>query len=563
MGSRATKLLTIAFGAIAGALPLGLALVYLRREDGVEAACDEGVVRVLGLGYTGVLRGLDALVTSRGSIASAVLVGVATFVVAKRLVQTLAPGALGLALALAASVLASTTYPAQLEAVLVSGNALGALLVFAPLALVMEGAPLALVFAALSLALTYDFAIAACAIAGLATSMALSRAKPRPRDALGFAVGAIPIAWMVWRRNVAAEVSLDAGALASPLGEDAVAAPRTVALAIAHAELGVIALAFAAVGVFVVMRSRVTRPAASGLVAIAVVGAAACAVGAPAGPERFSGALIAALAATSVLAACGMAIVASWVANAKIPFARASATMIVLLEIAVPVRVADDATLAMSKRDASATARWNARVFGELPRDAVLLLPTPRLFLRARAAHATGALRDDVLVLPTFGLGSRATSLAIAREPLVSPLVRDLALYGAPEEFTLSQLAAARPTLIAFDPRWDKRFARHIVPEHAFDHYFVEPRGAPERLKAFAQLDLHESSARLALATRDLLRARAMGAAATGEREWADATTLELRRTNPLDPIGMELSRRIAQTRGPVDVVDLAGRLSK
>ena len=57
----------------------------------------------------------------------------------------------------------------------------------------------------------------------------------------------------------------------------------------------------------------------------------------------------------------------------------------------------------------------------------------------------------------------------IAREPLVAPLVRDLALYGAPEELSLSQLAATRPLLVAFDPRWDKRFARHLVPQGAFD----------------------------------------------------------------------------------------------
>jgi len=250
-----------------------------------------------------------------------------------------------------------------------------------------------------------------------------------------------------------------------------------------------------------------------------------------------------------ILAACGMAWVVSFVAKAKVPFAKASAAMIVLLELAIPVRVADDTSLAMARAGSDATAKWNARTFADLPHDAVLLLPSARLFLRARAAAAMGAVRPDVIVLPTFGLGSRAMSHELTREALLGPVVRDLALYGAPEEFSLSQLAATRPLFVAFDARWDKLFARHLVPRQAFDRYFVEPRGGIERLKAFTPLDeptMHDFAASLPLAdaTRDLLSARAVAATATGEREYADAAIAELGRIAPNDSLVAELTKR-------------------
>lgn len=557
----------MAFGVASGAIPLAFAIVHARASSGIEAACDEGVVRVLGHGYTGVLRGLDAFVTARGPVVCAALLGVVTFVVARRLVRAAAPSSpvLALVLATVAAALASTTFPAQREAAIVSGGTLGALLVMLPCALALEGAPAIATFASLGLAATYDVPVASTATSALVVLLVASRTRVKPIWVGAMIVGAIPLAWMAWRRSVAPEASLDVAPFANAMGEGAEHGARTIAVTIARSELGVIALAFAALGAFVAMRSRVTRAAGASLAAIVLVGAAMTALGAPAGPARFSGALLAMLASLAIFSACGMAAIASFVGSAKIPAARASAMMIVLLEIAVPVRVMDDATLAMSKRHgAEDTAKWNARVFGDLPRGALLLLPTARLFLRASAARASGALRDDVIVIPTFGLGARATSVAIVREPLVSPLVRDLALYGAPEEFSLSELAATRPTFVAFDPRWDKRFARHLLPEHAFDHYFVEPRGASDRLKAFVPGELHDDveDATLALATRDLLRARALAAAATGEREWTDATLAELRRAFPADPVGIALARRVAQAHGSVDVADLVGRLS-
>src|SRR6185437_11707071 len=188
-----------------------------------------------------------------------------------------------------------------------------------------------------------------------------------------------PIAWMLWRREAAPEASLQVALFSGAIGEGAGGA-RWAALGIARAELGVVALAAAALGLVLALRNRVSRPLAAGLLAIVGVGVAATAAGAPAGPVRFGGALVAALAATAILAARGMGAVVAWVASARVPFARASATMIVLLELAIPVRVADDASLAVAKVRSEATSSWNARVFGDLPHGAVVLLPNARLF---------------------------------------------------------------------------------------------------------------------------------------------------------------------------------------
>jgi hypothetical protein len=628
-------------------MPIAFAVAFAR-DDGRWAACDEAIVRTLGHGYTGLLRGLDALITAPfgarvqwASMACAGGLGVMTFAMGQRLVRELGSKWLGLVIALAGAALATLTLPVQREATLAFGNVLGAVLVLLPVVLASSGVARAGVFAALGLALTYDLPVAITATLSLCALLAIapearlradtpkglrpearlradtpkglgpearlradtpkglrpearlradtpkglrpearlradtpkglrpearSSIVPRPWRAHPLAmawmlVGLLPVAWMAWRRTVAPEAALEVAPFAGLLGESTHSVSHT-ALAIARSELGIVALGFAAIGVASSLRSRVSRPLSGALCVVVVCGALAPA---PSGPLRYSSTLLAGLAATSTLAACGMAAVAAFVAKAKIPFARASATMIVLLELAIPVRVADDTSLAEAKLPRDPTTAWNAWVFGELPRGALLLVPTARLLLRARSAAAVGALRDDVIVVPTFGLGSRATSRALGREPLLGPVVRDLALYGAPEELSLSQLAATRPVLVAFDMRWDKLFARHLVPHGAFDRYFVEPRGAIERLKAFASIDepamrIFAVNAPLADATRDLFRARAVAATAAGEREYADAAVTELQRVAPNDRLATELKRRGSAPHGTVDVRDLANR---
>ncbi len=505
----------------------------------MSAACDEAVVRVIGRGWTGALHGLDAIAGAPfgtnakwASMVCLGLLGASAFTLAWRLVRTALPDWLGLVIALSGSTIATLNAPMQREASLVGGSVMGALLATLPIVLASEGAPAAASLGALGLAATYDAMAFAAAALSLGALALVGSWRPKARDVLALFLGAIPIAWMMWRARVAPEASLDVGFFTGVVGEGAKSASRSIAFGIVRSEVGIIALAFAAVGVVVALRARVTRPVACAALVLALVGVASPVFGAPAGPLRFGDALLASLVAMAAFAAYGMGTVASWVSNANIPLAKASAAMIVLLELVIPVRIADDTSLAMSKAKADATTKWNATAFGSLPRDSVLLLPSPRLFLRARAAAATGALRTDVIVIPTFGLGSRATGREIAREPLVAPLIRDLALYGAPEEFSVSQLAQTRPLVIVFDARWDKRFTRHLVPEGPFDRYYVEPRGGGDRLKTFTASALDATNPALTDATCDILRARADAAKVTAEREYIDAANAEVTRAS-------------------------------
>ena len=557
-------------------MPIAFAAAFAR-DDGAVAACDEAIVRTMGRGYTGMLHGLDAIVAlpfgvhvQWASMACAGALGIMTFVLARRLGRDLTPKTddapwLRLVIAFAGSVLVTLTFPVQREATLAFGSVLGAVLALAPVVLASSGAPQAAVFAAIGLAISYDAPVAGAAVLSMGALVVTRAWRPRALAAAWTLVGLAPVAWMLWRRSVAPESSLDVTPFAGWLGEGARTVPRTAALLIARSELGLVGLLFGAIGVVVSLRSRLARPLASAALALVACGVVAPMLGAPAGAVRYGASLISALAATSAFVACGMTVLVVTVAAAKVPFARASATMLVLLELAVPVRVADDTSLAEARLPRDATRRWNAWVFGDLPHDAVLLVPSPRVLLRARSAAVVGALRTDVIVVPTFGLGSRRASRELAREPLLGPIVRDLALYGAPEELSLSQLAATHPVLVAFDIRWDKLFARHLVEHGAFDRYFVEPRGAIERLKSFTRLDeptmhLFASDPPLLDATHDMLRTRAVAATATGEREYSEAAIAELRRIAPGDRIAAELARRASAAHGAVEVRDLANR---
>ncbi|HEX4514806.1 MAG TPA: hypothetical protein VH054_14755, partial [Polyangiaceae bacterium] len=180
-------MLDVACGALAMAMPI----VVAGAGDGVDASADEGVVRVVGHGYTGIFRGLDAIIALPfgeharwATLAAAALLGLATFAVARRVGRALAPGPLSLALAVVAAALATLTLPAQREAALVSGNVFGALLVMAPLALVAVRAPNVWIGGALGLALSYDVPVAVTAAVAVAVFVLSSRKRVAWTDAL-------------------------------------------------------------------------------------------------------------------------------------------------------------------------------------------------------------------------------------------------------------------------------------------------------------------------------------------------------------------------------------------
>ena len=285
-------------------------------------------------------------------------------------------------------------------------------------------------------------------------------------------------------------------------------------------------MVLAIVGIALTMLVSRARPVAASLVAVAAIGLGAGWLGAPLGPTRFGAPVLAGCAAASALAGVAMQAVVRAVAQARVPMARASASMIVLLELVMPVDRADDALVRTQHLASGAAATWDDAVWGELPPRGVALVGEPRVYERARAARARGALRADLAIVPAFASGAPAWKTAAGDAALV-PLWRDLELTGLPGEAALSSLATSRSLAVTFDPRWGKSLARHLVPLALLDRFEPEPRGASDRRKALdASTPERARVARvvtldpeLAAATQALLGARAAGLELDGDRD--------------------------------------------
>jgi hypothetical protein len=260
-----------------------------------------------------------------------------------------------------------------------------------------------------------------------------------------------------------------------------------------------------------------------------------------------------------------MQAVVQQVARARLPFARASASMVLLLELVIPADAADEALARASLRARGAVGAWDDAAWGDLPPRAVVVVTDPRIYARSLAARARGALRGDVAVVPAYAHGALARRV-LARDAELVPMWRDLELTGIPSEASLSSLAAARPLAMAYEPRWGRALGRHLVPAGLFDRFEPEPRGASDRRRALeAFVTKRERLARaaagdpeLAAATAYLLRARLLDVASTGDRDLVGRAADDLRAFAPDDPVAAQVVARLVLGRGAVKVDDLA-----
>ncbi|HTB78190.1 MAG TPA: hypothetical protein VK762_33325 [Polyangiaceae bacterium] len=479
-----------------------------------DAAHDAAVARVLAFDPQ-PWRALDVVVggllgalpvgtrAARAAIGSGLVAGCAgvlLYVLARRLLGVCAETRrLRFFVASIAALTPLVSAPWQIEAAAVGGSVAGAVLTLLPVALACESAPWPVVALALGLALGYEPLVGACAAAGCAAlvfSSAQAREPARQstsesgrasRDAsrearalaaVAFLVGLTP--WLLAVLRVRA-----AGVPLGPALADAWSGERGLShggspAAFASAEMGLLLLALAASGATLAMLVKSARPLASAALALVVSGFASAWLGAPLGPTRFGGPVLAAFAAACVLAGVAMQALVRAIGAARVPMARASAAMVVVLELAIPADLADDALVRAAPRAAGAAAGWDAAAWAALPPRSVVLVTAPPVYARALAALATGALRDDVTLVPTFLHDARAWK-GLATDPALLPLCRDLELGGAPGEASLSSLAEARPVLMSYEPRWGKPVAKHLVPATLFDRFEPEPRGASDR----------------------------------------------------------------------------------
>jgi len=611
----------LAVCALVPALSAGLGTA-----TGAPASHDAPVVRVLGLGWTGALRGLDAMVASpamlvpigtramRAGVASAIvvgLVGALAFLSARALAHAVRPLAAAprlLSAAAGVAVLTALLGPSwQTEGAAPGGAVVGAAIVVAAFALGATGATgLRAMGLVLGLAASYEPLVFAGALAAVAPRLSSLASGGRAKGAKGagapakgelvdaalaFALGLLPLAFAAGLARRSPDLAIPGvSAFASKWGEGAASFASGAAgaagvtgagaratgtagsagasiAAFATAEIGVVILAAAAIGGVLAWLVPRARPMLASLLGVVLVGVVAVAFGAPVSASRVAAPVLAASCAVHVIAAVALAGIVAAIARARVPFAEASAAMVVVLELVLPARAADEAFTRREGRAPRAAAVWTETAWAGAPPAALVLVSDPGTMGRIVAARAVGEMRSDLVVVPSFAIPSRQADRALAAEPKLAPLYRDIALGATPEELSLTTLAAHRPLLAEFDPRWDRSLSRHFVPVGLTQRFEAEPRGASERRRALdlftaakerlVRVSVARKDADLAAATASMLRARAIAMAATGERDLLARALDDLRPFAPDDPVASALVRRTVTSKGPIEVRDL------
>ena len=566
-------------------VPVATALAHLRVTS--DATHDEDVIRVLGVGSTGIWREFDALVTMpalafsfstnviRAEIVSSVGCGLAAFLlyeVARGLLDKCAKTErLGIFVAAIAAWTATLGAAWQTEACSVGGATWSALFPF--LVLLMLGGILAAKRVHIAsfpiAALACGLAISSEPVVGGATLVAalavifLGKIRPSMRDSIvsaaAFTIGVGgPIAFALWRR-VASVYEIPAPYFSTGMLGTLDVPTRQNLLNFAHAEIGWIGLAAAFCGLALAWLVPRARPLATGLALLTLGASLAISFGAPMGPDRYAAAALVVVAGSNSLAAVAMQAAVRAVARANVPFAQASAAMIVVLELTFPAIALDDASLRAIDRKNKLGSFWEQEALADLPSHSIVFISDANVMRHLDAARATGSLRDDLLVVTLNSIGGRTTLRALAAEPMLAPVVRDVALTGQLAEFSLATLAAARPVFAQYDSRWDRSLARHLVPEGIFDRFEPEPHGVTDRRKGLdAFLPLRQKLARDLSLPRDkemtsitatLMRSRLDALTAIDEHENLLHAVDDLRAFAPDDPIVNRLVFKLVASR--------------
>jgi hypothetical protein len=573
--------------------PAGLAAT--RVQNVPDAARDDATLRLLAL-EPRAWRALDGLLAhllaalplgtrvaraSLGATLAVAVAGAVAFGLVRALLDACAETRrLGAVVAAVSVLLPLVGLAWQSEGSAIGGASAGAVLVLLPLAMLAARGDGTAAWTAgsfcLGLAVSYDPLVGGCALAGVAAFAAVSALGERslrassmaawkaggPRAAAAFVAGLTPL--VVACARVRATGAAVLASLAAPWPDPGVASLHASPWAVLQSDTGPLTLLLAAGGLVLGSVSVRARPITAGLCAVALAGMASGWVHARAGTDQATAPRLAALVAVSGLAGVAMQALVRAVARANVPFARATATMVLLLVIVLPVEAADDA-LARVRND-RATEAWDDAAWGELPPGAVLLLTDRRARGRALAARARGALRDDVSVVVGSAPGPSGRRV-LASDPLLLPLWRDLEIFGAPAEASLTALAAARPVVMTYEPGWGRGIAVHLVPEGLFDRFETEARGASDRKVALAEFATRRdrlkgwirTSAELEAITARMLRARALLLATLDARDPAlvGKAVEDLQTFAPADPVGTQILARLSVSGGAAHFEDL------
>lgn len=566
--------------AVSALLPLVVAV--WNAENIADASHDTGIVRTVGLGFTGLFRMLDGVLSSlfilipigtlafRAAIAQAMVVGaigVLLFREIRRSVNPIdAPALLKAGVALIGSLMVTWSVPLQMEAKSAGGSALGLLLPLLVREAVHAKVPLGVVGLLLGLSASYEPMSLVLALGLLSIEIASSPPLAK-RDSIQLGVGALvgllPFGLALFLHRLHAEGSLSMPLFVSPLGEPGMMKSHTPA-EFATTTFGMFLCAVAAAFALATI-----HPMARFALRWAIVGVISLGglfLHAPCGPSRYSVSSLGVVAAVSVLCAFAFLFVVRGVSRARIPFAFVSSLLCLFFGVSVPVRFLDDTLTRSNAHTRILAGAWDEATWGSAPSRTVFLATDARWFLRALSARLAGDLRGDIDIVPLYDLTHRLAAVELYREPLLASMYRDLALGARPEEWSLAKLSSARGTLLPFPPDWDQGIVRHMLPNGLFVQFEAEPRGMSDRKKAldsFSSLRATmveanvKGDSELAALTVKAFRSRVALLAESGERELLSKTIEDLRAVAPDDPLIDKIARRMVTTKGPMHITDL------
>ncbi len=198
---------------------------------------------------------------------------------------------------------------------------------------------------------------------------------------------------------------------------------------------------------------------------------------------------LAAVAVVGAFSSAGVLAVFELLTRAKLPYLRPLEQMVALVHCGALLLLVEGAAHESDARTLSATRQWTEEAFERLPARSLLLVSSPEAAWRLWSARVTSGIRPDVVMVPSSLLGHAAWSNELlALEPKLGPLIRDVAVMGAPSEYALTELADARPLRVEVDPHWDKTLLRHLMVDGLWFRFAPHATGRTDRLQAVSTL---------------------------------------------------------------------------
>lgn len=399
----------------------------------------------------------------------------------------------------------------------------------------------------------------------LLTRALLLRHWPSPHVALQFAVGAVtPLAFaaiFLALRPLSPhlELNLAGGIGTSSLVSVDAAAERTTALAAWLGDAGLLPCCLGLFGLALGVFRQSVRALGAPFAALVLVdlGFPAAKVGILAS-DTLAPVRLLSLIAIAGASALAVQAIATYLRRARIPFAEPASALLVVFHFTLAFVAAEDSAYAADRRDQVAADSWTDEALDVLPPSSLVLVRSEALAYRLWAAQIARGARTDLVIIPEPLLErGNVASLLLRQEPALAPLVREMALSGAPTEFSLSTLSDARPLFVEMDPRWSKRLRDHLAPRAFFPQFSAHPLGRSDRAQSLkdgaagwqralnvATQPGQRDPATLAVMQSEL-RDRATLLVDANDREAADVAVQSLITIDPADPIAATLRARL------------------